>query len=152
MKVLNSYKPTVSALILNSKNQALLTHNKNHGPDFWKFPQGGLEPKESRKEAIMREMEEELGTKELDILKESSIRFKYEWPKEIQEKKGYKGPELTFFILRCKDEESLTPNKAELDRIKWVNLGELPSFFTTLPDLQPVLQKLINEARLLIKL
>ncbi len=152
MKILNSYKPTVSALILNTKNQALLTHNKNHGPNFWKFPQGGLKSGESKQEAIMREMGEELGTRELDVLKESSIRFKYEWPKETQEKRGYKGPQLTFFILRCKDEESLTPNKTELDGIKWVNLERLPSFFTNLPDFQPVLQKLINEVGVLIKL
>ncbi len=152
MKILNSYKPTVSALILNTKNQALLTHNKNHGSDFWKLPQGGLEPKESKHEAIMREMEEELGTEELDVLKKSSIRFQYEWPKEIQEKKGYKGPQLTFFILRCKDEESLIPNKTELDGIKWVDLERLSSFFTNLPDFQPVLQKLINEVRALIRL
>ena len=73
MAISNGYKPTVSALILNDKNQVLLTHNKSHGPDFWKLPQGGVEPDESLEEAVRREMKEELSSTSFTKLKQCDI-------------------------------------------------------------------------------
>ncbi|MEK7497344.1 MAG: NUDIX hydrolase [Patescibacteria group bacterium] len=149
MTISNDYKPTVSALILNKDNQVLLTHNKNHGPDFWKIPQGGVEPKESLEEAIKREMKEELSSTSFLVLKQSNIDYKYTWPKDVQEKKGFVGPKITFFILRCDDSSTLKPNLEieELDGIKWAELDSLPSHFSTLPEFQDTIKKLVSEAK-----
>jgi 8-oxo-dGTP pyrophosphatase MutT (NUDIX family) len=147
-----NYKPTVSALILNKDNKVLLTHNKSHGPDFWKLPQGGVESGESLEEAIRREVKEELNSTSFSILKQSKIEYKYDWPKEIQEKKGFIGPKITFFILRCENQSTLEPNKKELDRLKWVNLDSLPSHFSTLPDFINIAKKLVEETKQVISL
>jgi len=149
MNISKNYKPTVSALILNKKGDVLLTHNKNHGPDFWKLPQGGVEPGESLEEAIKREMKEELSTSSFVVLKQSYIEYKYDWPADIQERKGFFGPKVTFFILRCKDVSSLKPNLEidELDGIKWVDIDALCSHFTTLPEFMDTVKKLVSEAK-----
>ncbi len=154
MAISNGYKPTVSALILNDKNQVLLTHNKSHGPDFWKLPQGGVEPDESLEEAVRREMKEELSSTSFTKLKQCDIEYKYDWPKEVQEKKGFVGPKITFFILRSDDKSSLKPNLEinELDGIKWIELDTLPSHFSTLPEFASTIEKLITEAKSVVSI
>jgi len=152
MSISNSYKPTVSALILNKNNKVLLTHNKSHGPDFWKLPQGGVEPDESLEKAIKREMKEELSSSAFSIIKQSDVEYKYDWPKDVQKKKGFIGPKLTFFILRCEDESTFKPNleTEELDGLKWVDLDTLPSHFSTLPEFAATIKKLISEVKQVI--
>ncbi len=154
MAISKNYKPTVSALILNDKNEVLLTHNKSHGPDFWKLPQGGVEPGESLEEAIKREMKEELGSTSFTTLKQCDIEYKYNWPKEVQEKKGFVGPKITFFILRSDDPSSLKPNLEinELDGIKWIELDALQSHFSTLPEFASTLEKLITETKSVVSI
>lgn len=148
--VKQEYKQTVSALVLNSENQVLLTHNKSHGADFWKMPQGGVEQGESHDQAILREMSEELSSKSFDVLKKADIKYKYDWPENVQETKGFVGPELTFFILRCTDVESLSPDEEELDAIKWVELDELEDAFNSLPEFKSTIQALVKEAKTLV--
>lgn len=152
MSIHNRYKPTVSAFILNKDNKVLLTHNKSHGPDFWKLPQGGVELGESLEEAVKRELREELSSSAFSVLKQSNIEYKYDWPRDVQEKKGFIGPVLTFFILRCYDEFSLKPNLEieEIDGLKWVKLDTLPFHFSTLPDFADTVKKLVSEAKKVI--
>jgi len=152
MSISNSYNPTVSVLILNEDNKVLLTHNKSHGPNFWKLPQGGVEPGESLEEAIKREVKEELNSTSFSVLKQSEIEYKYDWPKEVQEEKGFIGPKLTFFILRCEDQSTLKPNEEELDGLKWVHLDTLPSHFSTLPEFIDIVKKLVEETKQVISL
>lgn len=149
MKTLTDYKPTVSALILNDKNQVLLTHNKNHGADFWKMPQGGVEKGETLEEAIMREMKEELNSTSFSVIKQSTLENKYDWSKDVQEKKGYIGPKITFFILRCDNPSTLRPNLEieELDGMKWVDLDTLETNFSTLPDFVDTVKKLVEDVK-----
>lgn len=150
MNISNNHKSTVSALILNKDNKVLLTHNKSHGPDFWKLPQGGVGPGESLEKAIKRELKEELNTTSFTLLKQSKIEYKYNWPKEVQEEKGFVGPNLTFFIIRCKYQLALKPNEKELDGLKWVLLNNLPSYFSTLPAFTDTINKLVRETKSLI--
>lgn len=144
------YKPTVSAIVLNDENKVLMTHNKSHGADFWKLPQGGVEENETLESAILREMGEEVNSNAFEILKKCEIEYKYDWPQDVQERKGFLGPRLTFFILRCTDEGSLKPNKEELDGLKWIKLDNMPSFSISLPEFKDTIQKLTNEVEELL--
>jgi len=144
------YKQTVSALVLNLENQVLLTHNKTHGPDFWKMPQGGVEEGETHDVAVLREMSEELNSESFEILKKADVRYKYDWPESVQQTKGFIGPELTFFILRCTDVNSLSPDEEELDAIKWVEMDELESVFDSLPEFKSTIRSLVEEAKFLV--
>lgn len=152
MAISKDYKLTVSALILNKENKVLLTHNKSHGPDFWKLPQGGVEAGETLEQAVRREMKEELSSTSFSVLKQSDIEYKYDWPKVVQEKKGFTGPKIVFFILRCEDDSTLKPNLEinELDGLKWIDLETLPSYFTSLPEFIDTVNKLVSESKQLI--
>lgn len=149
MDISNTYKPTVSAVILDLTNRVLLTHNKDHASEFWKFPQGGVESQESPEEAVRREMKEELNSTSFLILKKCNIEYHYDWPKKVQEEKGFIGPTITFFLLRCTDSSTLRTNLAEgLDGLKWANVDELPSHFLSLPAFTDTIVKLVSEIKL----
>jgi len=53
--------PAVSAVIRDDDNRVLLA--RSHGDDQWALIGGGMEPGEEPREAIAREVEEELGVK-----------------------------------------------------------------------------------------
>jgi 8-oxo-dGTP diphosphatase len=50
-----------NALILNKDNHVLIIHNIKNDSDRWEFPEGKIEPQETPEEAVIRELEEEIG-------------------------------------------------------------------------------------------
>ena len=145
MTLSNTYKPTVSAIIVNNDGKILITHNKSHPIKFWKFPQGGVEKGETEETAILREMMEELGARDLKIVKKCLTKYRYEWPAEVQIKKGFLGPELTYFIISYSDNANLTPDNNELDQTKWVDAYDLSNVFNEIPEFIDTLNKIISE-------
>ena len=41
--------------------------------NIWQFPQGGIDENESEEEALLRELEEEIGTREVEIIASYAI-------------------------------------------------------------------------------
>ena len=52
----------VGIIVCNTSNQVLWARRTRH--DGWQFPQGGIEPRESAKQAAFRELYEEIGLTE----------------------------------------------------------------------------------------
>jgi len=76
------YRPCVGAVIINQNNQIFLGERcgiKNS----WQMPQGGIDVNESPKNALLRELEEEIGTKQIKIIKESADWHSYILPEAI---------------------------------------------------------------------
>jgi len=74
------YRKKVNAVILNSKNQILLLQLVNYGDTDWNTPGGGIEEGETPEEALIRELQEELGTDKFEIVEKSEIINKYNFP------------------------------------------------------------------------
>lgn len=53
------YRPSVAAILRNASGRILICERIDI-PGAWQFPQGGVEPGENRKQALEREMMEEL--------------------------------------------------------------------------------------------
>ena len=49
-------------MILNNKNEILVGRRLDHPSGYWQMPQGGIDLNEKPKEAVWREMMEEIGT------------------------------------------------------------------------------------------
>ena len=61
-------RPNVAAIILSSKYPAkceIFIASRTDIPNAWQFPQGGIDEGENTKEALLRELEEEIGTKDI---------------------------------------------------------------------------------------
>jgi 8-oxo-dGTP pyrophosphatase MutT (NUDIX family) len=81
---------------------------------------------------LLRELEEELNTKEFEILTVSSVVNKYEWPEEIVEKgyekygKYYRDQTKHQYLVRFTGEkDDINIQKEELKDIKWTPYEEL---------------------------
>jgi putative (di)nucleoside polyphosphate hydrolase len=100
--------------------------------DHWQMPQGGIDEGESPREAGLRELREEIGTDNAEILAEFPEWLKYDLPPEISAKKWggrYRGQKQRWFALRFtgRDEDiRLDLHHQEFDAWKWEDIERLP--------------------------
>ena len=76
------YRSSVVGVFINDHGEVLVLE-RTDTPHAWQFPQGGIEPGESPKQALVREMHEELGNPEFVCLKQSSQRVCYDFPASL---------------------------------------------------------------------
>ena len=119
------YRPSVVGFIYNSHREVLIVNsNKEPGRDFWKLPQGGRNYGESDEQALKREMLEELGTTDFNIIRVYPKIYKYLWPKGYS-LEGYKGQRQSLFILEYTGKRQDIYLSAENKAYKWVPINEL---------------------------
>lgn len=100
----------------------------------WQLPQGGLDAGEDPAVAVLRELEEEIGTRNADILAEHPDWLHYDLPRELWGKAlggKYRGQRQKWFALRFRGADSeirldLDPHP-EFDAWRWARLEELPA-------------------------
>jgi N-acetylglucosaminyldiphosphoundecaprenol N-acetyl-beta-D-mannosaminyltransferase len=118
------YRKNVVGFIFNSKNQVLLV-NWVKDNDYWSLPQGGVDKGESEDDAIRREIKEEIGTNNFNILGKFKNIYKYKWPKNYSHG-GYKGQKQTLYILEFKgDDSDIKLCYWEHKEWKWVDIENL---------------------------
>jgi len=127
-----TYRKGANAFLIDNEKNFLLVQKTIYGDNQWEFPGGGVDEDETYEEAVLRELEEELGTNKFKILAESKQILKYDWPSEVIEdylkNKGeyYLGQEKHQFLIKFtgnKDEIAFKEN--EIRKIKWVPYEEL---------------------------
>lgn len=126
-----AYRDNVSCLVFK-KDKFLLVQLIGWPKDFWKFPQGGIKPGEGEKEAVFRELKEELGTDKFKILTKSPYLHQYDWDKDSIEKAGFrwKGQRQKFYLVEFlgKDKD-IRINTKEIQNYKWVERDQLTKHF-----------------------
>ena len=124
----NGFRSNIAMIVSNGCGKVLLA--KRIGQNSWQFPQGGIDGDEAPKDALFRELKEEIGLdqKDVEILKQSSQWFKYKIPPNLQRKRSKPvciGQKQKWFYLKLVSDESninldLTSNP-EFDDWQWVN-------------------------------
>ena len=76
------YRRCVGMMILNEENHILVGRRIDHPSGYWQMPQGGIDNNENPKESVWREMMEEIGTNNAELISQSSQWLNYEIPKE----------------------------------------------------------------------
>lgn len=134
MKLKNVCK-AVGAIVIKD-NLFLLVHkikmmNSLKGPEKikprWDFPKGGVKDTDINLEhAIIRELKEETGSMQYKIIKRFREKIIFEFPKDIQDKIGFKNQEVTMFLIEFfGDKDSLRSQNEEIDGIKFVSRKEI---------------------------
>lgn len=126
------YRQGANALVLDDKGNYLVVQKVSYDSHQWDFPGGGSEEGDTPEITVMRELKEELGSTEFEILYKSPIKIQYDWPKEAQEagyrkhNKWFQGQEKTQFIVRfLGDKNDLNLQKEEIRQIKWIPYEQL---------------------------
>jgi len=121
------YRENVAAIILNKDKKVLMCeHVWIDGA--WQFPQGGVNKGESEEAAILRELEEEIGTNKLKIIEKMDEKLIYQFPYYLKNKYEFDGQIQRFFLVYFfgEDKEIRFDNqpKPEFKAFEWVNLKE----------------------------
>ena len=121
------YRSGVGIILVNEQNRLFLA--RRVGRTGWQFPQGGVQEDETPKQAMFRELYEEVGLKEQDveILAVSKDWLKYRLPKNMVRQYSEPlclGQRQRWFLLRMlSDDQNVhfdATNKPEFDGFRWV--------------------------------
>ena len=143
------FRRGVSALKTNSRNEFLLVNLESFKSNFFAIPGGGVEPGETLKEAVYRELGEELGIKQryLRFVGQSNapVRFKFTEIKMNRDGIEYVGSERYFFGFKfIGDEKNITPNFGEVRSYSWVSYNNLKDYLLFDNQLVETIEKIIE--------
>jgi len=118
----------VGIIIFNDDGQLLWT--KRLGQDAWQFPQGGVQRHESPEEALLRELNEEVGLdpEDVEIIACTDRWLRYRLPRHLIRQNSHPvciGQKQKWFLLRLlSDTEKIRfdmSDKPEFDHWRWVS-------------------------------
>ena len=103
-----NYRPNVAAVIVSSaypQEKKVFVAERSDISGMWQFPQGGIDAGETPTEALFRELEEEIGTDQIEIVGEHPEWISYDFPKHVAKKMHpFDGQTQRYFLVRLKDE------------------------------------------------
>ena len=80
------YRKCVGLVIINKDNKIFVGKRIDSNLNAWQMPQGGIEQGENPLVAGLREMEEEIGTKNVEYLDEINSWLNYDIPSNLFQK------------------------------------------------------------------
>jgi putative (di)nucleoside polyphosphate hydrolase len=133
------YRPNVGAVLFNRLGQIFVARradvpNAEGAAGGWQLPQGGIDAGEDPRLAVLRELQEEIGTNNVRIMAEHPDWLSYDLPPELLGRAWggrYRGQTQRWFALRFLGEDAeirldLDPHP-EFDSWRWAELRELPA-------------------------
>lgn len=129
------YRPNVAAVILSSEypqKKEILIAQRNDIKGAWQFPQGGIDKGETPKIALKRELKEEIGTNDIEILFEYPEWISYDFPSYVLNKRAnkYAGQTQKYFLVKLNKEAKidLYSYDNEFNAYKFVKYDEVLDF------------------------
>jgi putative (di)nucleoside polyphosphate hydrolase len=125
------YRPCVGAMVLNAEGRVLAGKRIDQSIEAWQMPQGGIDQGETPREALSRELKEEIGTGNVEILREHPDWLTYDLPEHllgVAWEGRYRGQRLKWFALRFLGADAeidvKTPHQ-EFSDWRWVAIDDL---------------------------
>nr|WP_202391805.1 RNA pyrophosphohydrolase [Qipengyuania vulgaris] len=152
------YRPCVGVMLVNAEGRVFVGRRiDNKEGDWWQMPQGGVDEGEDLKEAALRELAEETGTKaeHVTLIQQSSEPIRYDLPEELMGKLWggrYRGQEQVWFLGRFsgadEDIDLDAHDPPEFCDWKWVDPDQLPDLIV--PFKKRVYRAVLEEFRDLV--
>lgn len=150
------YRDNVGAVLFNPAGLVLVARRadvpqaEGHAGG-WQLPQGGMDPGEDPRAAVLRELAEEIGTDRAEIVAEHPEWLHYDFPPDLAARgfgiaRRYRGQRQRWFALRFLGRDSDIRLDAdahpEFDAWRWAPIGELPAL--AIPFKRPIYEELVR--------
>jgi putative (di)nucleoside polyphosphate hydrolase len=118
-------------MLLNPRGDIFIGRRTDVQGEAWQMPQGGIDAGETPQQAAIRELKEEIGTNNAEIIAESGRWLAYDVPEEFARKAWggrWKGQRQKWFVMLFKGADSdidLAGEHPEFNAWRWVSVNEL---------------------------
>lgn len=130
------FRENVAIIVSNSEGKVLLCARMDNPGFEWQFPQGGIDYGETVLEAAYRELSEETGIKEVELIKEMPEGIKYYFPDAVKirfRKNGNQnvGQNQHYVLFKLKKDNvridfETNPQEIEFKAYRWADIDEAP--------------------------
>ena len=127
------YRPCVGMMVINRAGLVFVGQRIDTTMEAWQMPQGGIDDGEDLETAALRELEEEIGTRNVKILGQTQDWLTYDLPPELVGKvwKGrYRGQKQIWFAMRflgADTDINIATGHPEFCAWQWVTTFDLPT-------------------------
>ena len=125
------YRPCVGMMIFNREGQVFVGRRIDQTLEAWQMPQGGIDEGEDARTTALRELREEIGTDNVEFLREHPDWLTYDLPPHllgVAWEGRYRGQRLKWFAMRFAGGEAeinlKTPHQ-EFSDWRWVPITDL---------------------------
>ena len=143
------YRPCVGLILINPAGLLFIGERRGPVADAWQLPQGGIDPAEEPRDAARRELREEVGTGQAELIGESRYWYAYDLPPELVPPRWggrYRGQSQKWFAFRFTGTDQdidLAAHEPEFVRWRWARAAE--ALRLAVPFKQPVYQAVFAE-------
>lgn len=134
-----NYRPNVAAIVLSAKYPEkceIFIASRTDVDNAWQFPQGGIDKGETAHEALYRELEEEIGTRDVQVIAEYPQWVSYDFPPAIAKKmEPYDGQIQKYYLVKLNSGATIdinthhTPEFSEYKFVPTKNIYDYITFF-----------------------
>ncbi len=148
MESIKPYRPNVAAIIVSPeypKRKKILIAERSDISGIWQFPQGGIDKGETPEEALIREIEEEIGTKKVEVIAEYPDWLAYDFPEHVAKRmRPYAGQTQRYYLVRLKPKAkiNLETKHPEFIDYKFIDVDELYDYVAHFK--KPIYEKVIG--------
>lgn len=148
------YRPCVGVMLINRDGRVWIGRRaqtpaiQEDEPGAWQMPQGGIDEGEDARLAALRELEEETGIRDVEVLAETEGWLTYDLPDHlvgVALKGKYRGQKQKWFALRYLGEDQdidlATAQDDEFDAWRWEDASALPELIVAFK--RPVYEQVI---------
>lgn len=126
----SDYRAGVGIVLVNARGLVFSGLRRDNRDHPWQMPQGGLQEGETPRQAVLREVREELGTSAVSILDFLPDWLYYDYPAPDSSKRAklFRGQRHVWYLLRFDGEDceiDIDGKNGEFSKWRWSNPSEI---------------------------